>query len=67
MTKRHKQMYGYNTCIASKQLLFTFITWRRRHVEKLEIENRAVCDKYKEQLFICQHVDAKKQDNEHDV
>ena len=59
MTKRHKQMCGCETCIVSTQLLFTLNAWRRRHLKKLHRENKELCTKYREQIFLCQHEDTK--------
>ena len=59
MTNRHKQMCGCETCIVSKQLLLTLNEWRRRHVQRLENESRQRHDRYKQQLFFCQHKDVK--------
>ena len=61
MTKRHKQMCGCEICIVSKQLLVTLNAWRRRRIVKLESQDRVACDKYKEQLFLSEHADVKKE------
>ena len=52
-------MCGCETCTVSKQLVLTLNAWRRRHVEIVEREDRVVCDKYKEELFLCQHDNVK--------